>query len=160
MEGNKPSNMKNRFMGALTYIRATPVTAVLIAISFLPERFSPPFFLFQYLNVDDTSHLFTKALIVGISVGGMKWILDFIANILQNHLRGIPGPRLAKLTILWKLVHSYNGTYKKRLQELHSKHGVIVQVGPREYSVGNPQYIGRCGKLDKVSPVSNYCCAS
>lgn len=68
-------------------------------------------------------------------------------------LRGIvsvPGPVLAKLTVLWKLRHIRRGTYDATIRYLHANEGDLVQVGPYEYSIGNPAYFERCAKLRKV----------
>jgi hypothetical protein len=76
-----------------------------------------------------------------------------------QHLRSIPATFLAKRTILWKLWHIWRGTYITKIRKLHAQHGDVVQVGPREYSVSNPAYFGRCSELDQVGAESPKCCS-
>lgn len=57
---------------------------------------------------------------------------------------------VARKTALWKLHHTWQGTYVREVRALHANEGAVVQVGPYEYSVSDTSYFGRCSKLSKV----------
>lgn len=145
---DQPDAASNTKGPSSTSVRGALLAVFFFITSLLPDRFKIPPLISQYLGGDTTQapHFVIYAATVAL-VGVVVWLTDPIANIISNLLQGIPGPRLAKLTIGWKLIHVRNGTYTKKLRELHQKYGVIVQVGPHEYSVGNPQQLQEAPSL-------------
>ena len=89
-----------------------------------------------------------------LSVTIMVWLIFGIFNRISNLFNNIPGPRVAKLTNLWKLYHLRKRNYLKKVQDLHRKHGVVVQVGPYEYSVSDPTAL--YWRLEKVRVTNLY----
>ena len=53
----------------------------------------------------------------------------------------LPGPALAKVSNLWRLIEAWKGHQELGLLELHRKHGKIVQVGPEVVSIADPDAI-------------------
>lgn len=86
--------------------------------------------------------------ILGITV---VWIINFIRRTASALRTPAFGPKFAKVTILWKFINVRNRTYTKRLRELHEYSGV-VQVGPREFSIGNPQLLWQFKQLERIIP--------
>ncbi|KAK4555629.1 hypothetical protein LTR86_007382 [Recurvomyces mirabilis] len=78
-------------------------------------------------------------------------MLVFLRTLLA-YLRTIPATILAKRTIFWKLFHISRGTYEAALRNLHAVHGGVIQVGPREYSIGNSVHFDRCAQLEQIKP--------
>ncbi|KAF2478974.1 cytochrome P450 [Neohortaea acidophila] len=72
------------------------------------------------------------------SAAALAWLLVSLTTIASNLTNNVPGPRLAKITRLWKFTHVVKGTYKQQLRELHAQHGPLIQIGPREYSISPP----------------------
>ncbi|KAH8885468.1 cytochrome P450 [Thozetella sp. PMI_491] len=57
------------------------------------------------------------------------------------HLRGIPGPFLARFTDLWRYRAMNSQGWSARLTALHQKHGHLVRLGPNHISVSDPSAI-------------------
>jgi len=57
----------------------------------------------------------------------------------RSPLKNIPGPFLAKLTNLWRLVLVSGRQSSLTLRELHNRHGSIVRIGPNVLSLADPQ---------------------
>ncbi|KJZ72359.1 hypothetical protein HIM_08285 [Hirsutella minnesotensis 3608] len=60
-------------------------------------------------------------------------------------LAGIPGPRLAALTVWYEtyfeLLHKWlGGQYTFHIKELHRKYGPIVRISPREVHIDDPDF--------------------
>ncbi|CAG8940296.1 unnamed protein product [Penicillium salamii] len=64
-------------------------------------------------------------------------LLYFIRNYFKAGVVNIPGPFLAKITDLWRLVDVANGRAEATLHCLHQKHGDYVRLGPNVVSVRN-----------------------
>ena len=70
----------------------------------------------------------------------------------------LPGPVLAKVSNLWRLIEYWKGHQELVLHDLHRKHGKIVQIGPNVVSITDPDAIemiyGIKADLPKVIPRS------
>jgi hypothetical protein len=89
----------------------------------------------------------------GVSIVAAVMMLRFSSRLftrLANLFNGVPGPVLPKLIGYWKQLQLYRGTYQTKLVELHRKYGLIVQIGPSEYSVSDISALPYWWKLDKV----------
>ncbi len=101
------------------------------------------------LNIINPGYSIIAASLLLTAVLGFRFSLVSTADDSSNTSNDIPGTRLAKVTGLWKFVHKFKGSYVRKLRELHEQHGVIVQIGPHEYSINDPKYARLC-KLQKV----------
>lgn len=79
------------------------------------------------------------------------WAIKFVTQTASVLRTAGYGPKFAKLTVLWKVINIRNRTYTKRLRDLHQYSGVI-QVGPREFSIGNPQLLWQFKQLERLVP--------
>jgi hypothetical protein len=89
----------------------------------------------------------------GVSIVAAVMMLRLSSSLfkrLANVINGVPGPILPKLIGYWKPLQLYRGTYQTKLVELHRKYGLIVQIGPSEYSVSDISALPYWWKLDKV----------
>jgi hypothetical protein len=77
-------------------------------------------------------------------------LLQKLSRRFSNVFNGVPGPVVPRLTGCWKQLHLYRGTYLTELAQLHDKNGLIVQVGPSEYSVSDISAIPFWWRLEKV----------
>lgn len=104
---------------------------------------------------DTASRAILLVLLIHILAFNMIRIVTGIISYISNFFNGIPGPLVAKTTVLWKLYHLRHGTYEAKLAELHKKSGILVQVGPGDFSISDLAYFERCSRLQQVSvPVS------
>lgn len=62
---------------------------------------------------------------LGLAAYTTYWLLY---EIFFNPLRKIPGPFLARFTILWEVWTLYQGSYLQDLLKLHEKHGMILSA--------------------------------
>jgi hypothetical protein len=70
----------------------------------------------------------------------------------RSDMRIIPGPFLASITNLWRLVAVHRGRFDVSLQALHEKHGDLVRVGPNCISVANAYEIGKIYGITRLFP--------
>ena len=61
--------------------------------------------------------------------------------IFHSPLKDIPGPFLAKLTNIWRLVLVARKQSHMTLRKLHKQHGSVVRIGPNVLSLANPHLI-------------------
>jgi hypothetical protein len=77
-------------------------------------------------------------------------------NYFRSSLKNIPGPFLAKLTNLWRLVLVSGRQSPLTFRKLHDRHGSIVRIGPNVLSLADPQWIKVVyavrGGFEKVRP--------
>lgn len=70
-------------------------------------------------------------------------------------LADVPGPKLARLTGLWRSWQFLNGRWHENVLELHKKHGNVVRIAPNELSIvdydTNQKIYGRGGVGVKTS---------
>ena len=59
-------------------------------------------------------------------------------NVFLHPLRHFPGPPLAKVSILWKLIGNLQGRKAHRIHEAHQQYGPVVRVAPKELSFSSP----------------------
>lgn len=93
---------------------------------------------------------YLATLIVGIII---LWMFNFVKSILSALKGHTPGPRLAKITALWKLTNLRNGSYMNKLRDFH-EHTGVVQIGPNEYSVSIPRLIFQRIQPKKIASAS------
>jgi hypothetical protein len=62
-------------------------------------------------------------------------------NYFRSPLKNIPGPFLAKLTHLWRLVLVSGKQSSLTLRELHNRYGPVVRIGPNVLSLADPKWI-------------------
>lgn len=86
------------------------------------------------------------------AVAALILATPFLYNL--SLLRSIPGPFLARLTDLWRLLVVKRGDAHETHVKLHKKYGNIVRIGPRCVSLSGSQAIQAVyaisQKLDKV----------
>jgi len=68
-------------------------------------------------------------------------VLRLLTNRFRRGLVGIPGPKLASFTALWKLYSVWKGDHHNTEIRLHRKYGPLVRIGPNHISVGDPKAI-------------------
>lgn len=68
-------------------------------------------------------------------------VLRLLINKFRPGLVGIPGPKLAGYTALWKLHSVWKGDHHNTEIRLHKKYGPLVRIGPNHISVGDPKAI-------------------
>lgn len=59
-------------------------------------------------------------------------------NVFFHPLRKFPGPALAKVSVLWKLIGNLQGRKAHRIHEAHLRYGPAIRVAPNELSFSNP----------------------
>ena len=93
-----------------------------------------------------------------IAICSALLFLYYIFTLFAYRLWELPGPALAKVSDLWRLVEAWKGHQELALQDLHRKHGKLVQIGPNVVSITDPDAIetiyGLRTDLSKVSPCS------
>lgn len=62
------------------------------------------------------------------------WILNLIYRCTLHPLARVPGPRLAKLSELWRTVRYFKGTWHDDVVQLHRRYGDVVRIAPGEVS--------------------------
>jgi hypothetical protein len=72
---------------------------------------------------------------------GLLLVTKIIWDVFFSRLRAIPGPKLAKITDLWRASHAYGGRIDLKNVQLHRKYGTAVQVGPNCVSISDPSLI-------------------
>lgn len=73
-------------------------------------------------------------------------LLVIVGNCIANHfkpgLRNIPGPFLASLTNLWRLIDVKRGNHQSTLIKLHRKYGTkLLRIAPNVVSVSDPDAV-------------------
>lgn len=69
-------------------------------------------------------------------------VVKFIANYLKPGLRNIPGPLLASITGLWRLIDVKRGQHHDTLINLHQKYGTkLLRIAPNVVSVSDPEAV-------------------
>lgn len=58
-----------------------------------------------------------------------------------SELRDLPGPMLARFTLLWKVWVHIKGDGHVVYQNLHKRYGPIVRTGPNSVSIGDAAMI-------------------
>ena len=80
----------------------------------------------------------------------------YLSTLHAYELWDLPGPTLAKFSNLWRLIEAWKGHQELALQDLHRKHGKLVQIGPNVVSITDPDAIeiiyGIKTDLPKVNP--------
>jgi hypothetical protein len=56
-------------------------------------------------------------------------------------LRKVPGPRLARVTELWRSNRYFRGQWHHDILKLHRQYGPVVRVAPNEVSIVSPDLI-------------------
>ncbi len=78
----------------------------------------------------------------------------FVSNRYRYGISHIPGPFLASVTDIWRLVQVAKGGPQKVDLELHRKYGNLVRLAPNLISVSDPEEIptlyGISSKFKKV----------
>ncbi|KAJ5949664.1 hypothetical protein N7454_001248 [Penicillium verhagenii] len=77
----------------------------------------------------------------GLFALGLLCLTKLGWDVFFSPLRAIPGPRLAKITDLWRAFHTYRGRVDLKHVELHRKYGTAVQIGPNCVSISDPNLI-------------------
>lgn len=63
--------------------------------------------------------------------------------------RKLPGPRLARLSMLYRFYFYSRGQHAKKLHEWHQTYGDVVRYGPNAVSIVDPRMVEAIHKLDK-----------
>ncbi|KIV94857.1 hypothetical protein PV10_02581 [Exophiala mesophila] len=82
--------------------------------------------------------LHSKGLCLAL-VAVLGWILICLKRLFFSPLRNVPGPVYAKVTHLWLKKQVLSGRRLHYIHDLHKKYGPIVQIGPNEIDVSDPQ---------------------
>ncbi|KAF5968045.1 pisatin demethylase cytochrome P450 [Fusarium coicis] len=80
---------------------------------------------------------YSKWLLYGALVAGLA-LFHLIRLTFRAGLRNIPGPWLARYTVLYRLSLVYKGDSPRQYQLLHEKYGPIVRTGPNHVSISDP----------------------
>ena len=76
-----------------------------------------------------------------IAICSTLLFLYYVFTLFAYGLWDLPGPALAKVSNLWRLIAAWKGHQEVVLQELHRKHGKLVQIGPEVVSISDPDAI-------------------
>lgn len=60
-------------------------------------------------------------------------------SIFLHPLRKVPGPRLAKVTELWRTNRYIRGYWHRDILDLHRQYGPVVRISPNEVSIVSPE---------------------
>jgi hypothetical protein len=77
----------------------------------------------------------------GLASLGLLIATKLIWDVFFSRLRSIPGPKLAKITNVWRAIHAYGGRIDLKNVQLHRKYGTAVQIGPDCVSISDPSLI-------------------
>ncbi|KAF4968690.1 hypothetical protein FSARC_3976 [Fusarium sarcochroum] len=69
------------------------------------------------------------------------YIIALIFDQVSSTLRDIPGPFLARFSRLWYLYRAYMGDFHLENIDLHRRHGPIVRIAPKTYSISEPDKV-------------------
>ena len=72
-----------------------------------------------------------------IAICSTLLFLYYVSTLFAYGLWDLPGPALAKVSNLWRLIEAWKGHQELVLRELHRKHGKLVQVGPEVVSISD-----------------------
>jgi hypothetical protein len=61
-------------------------------------------------------------------------LIHIVYNTALHPLSKIPGPRLARVTGLWRTSRYFRGSWLDDIVELHRTHGPVVRIAPNEVS--------------------------
>ncbi|KAK3315686.1 cytochrome P450 [Apodospora peruviana] len=100
------------------------------------------------LSAGQTLALLTSSILLYLTLSSLikRW----------HHLRGIPGPSLARLSYLWILRFIYLGDTLTRLDELSKQYGPITRVGPNEVIVSDFDELIRINGVRSAYPKSGW----
>lgn len=83
-------------------------------------------------------------------------VLHILQTAYRKGIRNVPGPWVAKFSILYRLSLVIKGRAPEEYGALHAKYGDVVRVGPNHVSLNDPaavpQVYGISSKFGKVSP--------
>jgi hypothetical protein len=66
---------------------------------------------------------------------------SFVISYFRSGLRELPGPVLARFTLLWKVWVHIKGDGHVVYQNIHKRYGPIVRTGPNSVSIGDAAMI-------------------
>lgn len=66
-------------------------------------------------------------------------IFRALYSIFLHPLRKVPGPRLAKITELWRTNRYFKGYWHRDILDLHRQYGPVVRISPNEVSIVSPE---------------------
>lgn len=78
----------------------------------------------------------TFTLIAGTGLGLL--IVSYVVAYIRSPLKDIPGPFLAKVTNVWRLIDHYKATQISTQRRLHEELGPAVRIGPNVVSLSDP----------------------
>ena len=88
-------------------------------------------------------------------------ILQVLQIAYRKGIRDVPGPWVAKFSILYRLSLIIKGRAPEEYGKLHGKYGNVVRVGPNQVSINDPaaipQIYGISSKFGKVSTPRRIC---
>lgn len=88
-------------------------------------------------------------MLLNISLPVLLWAifalatLHLVLNYFATGVSRVPGPFLAKLSNLYRLVNVSRGDNQVSLENLHRKYGDNVRFGPRVVSIRNPKDVNQ-----------------
>ncbi|KAL5403457.1 hypothetical protein PMIN06_009756 [Paraphaeosphaeria minitans] len=99
--------------------------------------------------------------ILGIALASFTYLSITVVYRLYFHpLAKFPGPKLAAISILWKVFHWTSGDWPHRLIKAHRKYGDVVRTGPNELSFASAEswkdIYGHTGKGRSTFIKSNF----
>lgn len=78
-----------------------------------------------------------------IAVTVLCFMLVIVFQAVKTHyqygLSAIPGPFLARVSNLWKIIAVYRKNMPRRNIALHEKYGSVVRIGPQHVSCASPE---------------------
>lgn len=66
-------------------------------------------------------------------------IFRALYSVFLHPLRHVPGPRLAKVTELWRTNRYFKGYWHRDILDLHRQYGPVVRISPNEVSIVSPE---------------------
>jgi hypothetical protein len=74
--------------------------------------------------------LVLRAVLVAVAFA----LIHIVYNTVFHPLGKIPGPRLARVTGLWRTARYFRGSWLDDIVELHQRYGPVVRIAPNEVS--------------------------
>lgn len=81
----------------------------------------------RLISVRSNMHSTTMSIVFTFSAALISYIFYYV---FIHRLSRYPGPLLAKITNIWRLINVRKGSYQETLRDLHRQYGSVVRIGP------------------------------
>lgn len=115
--------------------KSTKASSKTTALSLLAPTMSPKTSFVHHVlaNLDSSMLGWVAASIL------VLLILRALYSVFLHPLRNVPGPRLAKVTELWRTNRYFRGYWHRDVLDLHRQYGPVVRISPNEVSIVSPE---------------------